>query len=61
MQLLHPALLMVKYMSLYPQAAPINGMQRPYSQPEADMRCQHASSYLSHTYMKGDKPAKRHQ
>ena len=52
---------MVKSMSSYPQAAPTNGMQCPYDQPEADMRCQHSSSYLSHTYIKRDKPAKRRQ
>lgn len=32
----------------------------PY-QLEADMRCQHSSSYLSHTYIKRDKPARRRQ
>lgn len=47
---------MVETMSYYPQAAPTTnctyGVQYPYQyayQPEADMRCQHSSSYLSHT------------
>jgi hypothetical protein len=60
---MHSALptLMVKSMSSYPQAAPTSRMQYPYQypyQPEADMRCQHSSSYLSHTYTERDKRAR---
>jgi len=48
-------------MSSYPRAAPTSGMQYHYQypcQPEADMRCQHSSSYLSHTYTERVKRAK---
>lgn len=66
MQLMHSALLLMGeiHVILSAGSIPTNRMQCPYQypyQPEVDMRCQHSSSFLSHTYTETVKRTKLSQ